>query len=193
MVLKRRQSSQDYAADYYNDFDPPIVDDYRNSMCDNVFNGGGGMQYGDDVNGKKKAGSQTSNVAKYFWVAQYVVFTIIALNAWRTNDRLFKTGSELTKVNTDYTFLEGTITDTERELELAHEEFDRLKSAFKSIKPKPELGFGVDMKEGRKAVHDTVIERHEAQSSRIVRLQKYIQQIHLQEIKERSVFQILEF
>lgn len=177
MVLKRRQSSQDYSAEHYSEYD--VVDDYRNSMCDNVFSGDG------DANGKAKAGTQNSNVKKYIWVVQYVVFFLVALNAWRMNDNLFKTGVQLSQVNTDYTYLEDTISFTEIELKLAHEEFEKLKSSFQTVRPNVGLGLGVDRKAGRKAVSDTLVGLHDAQAQRIVNLQTHIQQIHLEDLRSR--------
>ena len=120
---------------------------------------------------------------KYMWIIQYVIFAFIALNAWRTNDKLTKTGLELSQVNMDYNFLEATLADTENELKSAYEDFNKLKSAFSSAQPK--LDLGVQMKEGRKAVSDTLLGRHDAQAQRIVDLQKKIQEIHLQDLKNR--------
>ena len=168
VVMRRQTSGQGSTANAFN-----------RSSSDKLYLDGADVKL-DEKGCKIK--QQNHRLSKGLTVLQYLVFFFVVINSWRTKGSLKATTSALTDLNIDHEHLGTMVLGTEKELSRAHQDFEALKQSFDTQKV---IELGVQDKEGRKMVSDNVLGSHEAQTERIVTLQKHIQKLHEEELYKR--------
>lgn len=193
MVLMRRQNStpgKDYVVDY-SCYDSMMVNGFQTCMpersgYDDPEQRSPGAKMPQRSEAPVKLSPlKSTNTKKWLMIFQYVAFTAMLINLWSTNTHLSKTMDDLSVVNSDYDALHAALSETERELQRAHDDFTRLQMKLNHVQPMATLGSGVKNGEERKAVADTIMGRHDAQADRMSVLQRGIQAMHRAELEEK--------
>ncbi len=186
MVLTRRQTSYSSVDIDYTGYDQSVK---SFSSSNSSF----GDRYSDpegnnrpSSNSSRKTGKCTSVAYTIFMLLQIAALGFLGFTVYTTNGELTKTTSELEILNGDYSVLRESLSETETELEQARNVFSVIKRKMSEIDPRGTWSQNGSLNvEESKALFETIVKRHNAQSSRIDALQKNIQQLHLHELESR--------
>ncbi len=179
MVLMRRQSSA--SGPEYCDYDSSAIKFQQHKSDRSFFVDPELRSYQDsDYSSKKKKPSNSgrSPLKLIFIVFQYVLFGTLVYVGWNTKKTLESVTDQLNDSRLGYQSLSEILRDTERELDKAHNDFDKLKVKLTSVNPLIVFKEGVESSSDRQKISETLISRHEAQANRIAAMQESIQESH---------------
>ena len=185
MVLMRRQTSHPGYAIDYGEYDAPR-NFQRHKSDQHIFQDPELRRnvYEDYEKVKKKPtlGGKILSIRRTFILIQYLIFAGVLFYAWKSNNKLSKTTAELQGMYAEQEALSDMIVQTEMELRNAHADFMKLQMNFNTLKP---FDRRMNDPEGRQEMSQTLMERHDAQAKRILDMQRKIQEIHYNDLKER--------
>ena len=170
MVLSRRQTSSsnvDHANGHHGSTDPAKSDIIYSDLAYSSTN---------EVNSRDKSdgGSFYGHTAL---LIQFFALALISYYAFTTKAELQDLSDNLVELNYEFDGLNENLSNTERELEKVRTIYSRMKEKIYSIDP-------ADSHHQSDDLFDRILQRHEAQGSRIIELQNSIQESHRRDLEE---------